>query len=74
MTDRLIHEQTNKKLGTVVRHRRYLDYSHAHYAGKLVDGGYVPGLFSDIATDLCLYSTVTRGCSPRTPRSPSTNR
>lgn len=51
-------------------HRRYVDFSRAHYAGHLVDGAYVLGLFGDIATDICLhhdgdeglfagYSTVT---------------
>ncbi|MGH3584523.1 MAG: hotdog domain-containing protein [Mycobacterium sp.] len=51
-------------------HRRYVDFSRAHYAGNLVDGAYVLGLFGDIATDVCLqldgdeglfagYSTVT---------------
>jgi 3-aminobutyryl-CoA ammonia-lyase len=51
-------------------HRRYVDFSRAHYAGNLVDGAYVLGLFGDIATDICLhhdgdeglfagYSTVT---------------
>lgn len=51
-------------------HRRYVDFTHAHYAGNLVDGAYVLGLFGDIATDVCLqldgdeglfaaYSTVT---------------
>lgn len=55
MTETLPHEQTGAKLGTVLRHRRYVDYSRAHYAGNLVDGGYILGLFSDIATDLCLH-------------------
>jgi 3-aminobutyryl-CoA ammonia-lyase len=37
-----------------VTHRRYVPYSHAHYAGNLVDGAYVLGLFGDVATDLCI--------------------
>ena len=28
----------NDRTGTVVTHRRYVPYSHAHYAGNLVDG------------------------------------
>lgn len=36
-------------------HRRYVDFSRAHYAGHLVDGAYVLGLFGDIATDVCLH-------------------
>jgi len=35
-------------------HRRYVDFSRAHYAGNLVDGAYTLGLFGDIATDVCL--------------------
>lgn len=35
-------------------HRRYVDFSRAHYAGNLVDGAYILGLFGDIATDVCL--------------------
>lgn len=38
----------------VITHRRYVDYSHVHYAGNLVDGAYVLGLFGDVATDVCL--------------------
>jgi 3-aminobutyryl-CoA ammonia-lyase len=51
-------------------HRRYVDHGRAHYAGGLVDGGYLMGLFSDAATEVCIhadgddellasYSTVT---------------
>lgn len=45
----------------VVTHRRYVDFSHAHYAGNLVDGAYVLGLFGDIATDLCLHMDGDEG-------------
>ena len=38
---------------TVV-HRRYVPYSHAHYAGSLVDGAYSLGLFGDAATEVCI--------------------
>ena len=39
---------------TSVTHRRYVPYSHAHYAGNLVDGAYALGLFGDVATELCI--------------------
>src|SRR4051812_50130318 len=34
--------------------RRYVPYSHAHYAGNLVDGAYSLGLFGDVATEVCI--------------------
>jgi 3-aminobutyryl-CoA ammonia-lyase len=37
---------TNAEVGTRVTHRRYVPYSHAHYAGNLVDGAYSLGLFA----------------------------
>jgi 3-aminobutyryl-CoA ammonia-lyase len=37
-----------------VIHRRYVPYSHAHYAGNLVDGAYVLALFGDVATEVCI--------------------
>jgi 3-aminobutyryl-CoA ammonia-lyase len=40
--------------GTTVTHRRYVPYSHAHYAGNLVDGAYSLGLFGDVATEMCI--------------------
>ena len=55
MTQTLIRGQGGTAVGTVLAHRRYVDFSRAHYAGNLVDGGYVLGLFGDIATDLCLH-------------------
>jgi len=42
------------RLGLTVTHRRYVPYSHAHYAGNLVDGAYALGLFGDVATELCI--------------------
>lgn len=44
-----------------VTHRRYVPYSHAHYAGNLVDGAYVLGLFGDVATELCIRSDGDEG-------------
>jgi 3-aminobutyryl-CoA ammonia-lyase len=41
-------------VGTRVVHRRYVPYSHAHYAGNLVDGAYVLALFGDVATELSI--------------------
>jgi len=41
-------------LGLTVTHRRYVPYSHAHYAGSLVDGAYALGLFGDVATEVCI--------------------
>ena len=48
-------------VGTTVTHRRYVPYSHAHYAGHLVDGAYVLGLFGDVATELCIRTDGDEG-------------
>jgi 3-aminobutyryl-CoA ammonia-lyase len=37
-----------------VTHRRYVPYSHAHYAGNLVDGAYALAAFGDVATEVCI--------------------
>jgi 3-aminobutyryl-CoA ammonia-lyase len=47
--------------GLSVTHRRYVPYSHAHYAGNLVDGAYALGLFGDVATDLCIQHDGDEG-------------
>jgi 3-aminobutyryl-CoA ammonia-lyase len=44
-----------------VTHRRYVPYSHAHYAGDLVDGAYALGLFGDVATELCIRNDGDEG-------------
>ena len=49
------------RLGLVVTHRRYVPYSHAHYAGHLVDGAYVLALFGDVATELCIRTDGDEG-------------
>lgn len=49
------------EVGTTVTHRRYVPYSHAHYAGSLVDGAYGLGLFGDVATDLCITTDGDEG-------------
>jgi 3-aminobutyryl-CoA ammonia-lyase len=47
-------KQGQDRVGTTVTHRRYVPYSHAHYAGNLVDGAYSLGLFGDVATEMCI--------------------
>jgi 3-aminobutyryl-CoA ammonia-lyase len=47
--------------GLTVVHSRYVPYSHAHYAGNLVDGAYGLGLFGDVATELCIRSDGDEG-------------
>ena len=49
------------RLGLSVTHRRYVPYSHAHYAGNLVDGAYVLGLFGDVATEVSIRSDGDEG-------------
>jgi 3-aminobutyryl-CoA ammonia-lyase len=52
---------TDTRTGMTVVHRRYVPYSHAHYAGALVDGAYGLGLFGDVATELCIRSDGDEG-------------
>ncbi len=49
------------RVGLVVTHRRYVPYSHAHYAGNLVDGAYSLGLFGDVATEVCIRTDGDEG-------------
>ncbi len=51
----------DKRLGLTVTHRRYVPYSHAHYAGNLVDGAYSLGLFGDVATEVCIRTDGDEG-------------
>jgi len=51
----------DSKVGESVTHRRYVPYSHAHYAGNLVDGAYTLGLFGDVATDLMIVTDGDEG-------------
>jgi 3-aminobutyryl-CoA ammonia-lyase len=44
-----------------VTHRRYVPYSHAHYAGNLVDGAYSLAAFGDVATELCIRTDGDEG-------------
>jgi 3-aminobutyryl-CoA ammonia-lyase len=49
------------EVGTVVVHRRYVPYSHAHYAGNLVDGAYSLAAFGDVATEMCIRTDGDEG-------------
>jgi 3-aminobutyryl-CoA ammonia-lyase len=68
MTEPPHHEQNDDQnhgagpaVGLVVTHRRYVPYSHAHYAGHLVDGAYSLGLFGDVATEVCIRTDGDEG-------------
>jgi 3-aminobutyryl-CoA ammonia-lyase len=52
---------TKATIGLSATHRRYVPYSHAHYAGNLVDGAYVLGLFGDVATEVCIQADGDEG-------------
>jgi 3-aminobutyryl-CoA ammonia-lyase len=47
--------------GLSVTHRRYVPYSHAHYAGNLVDGAYSLAAFGDVATEMCIRTDGDEG-------------
>jgi 3-aminobutyryl-CoA ammonia-lyase len=49
------------EVGLRVVHRRYVPYSHAHYAGHLVDGAWGLGLFGDVATEMCIRADGDEG-------------
>jgi 3-aminobutyryl-CoA ammonia-lyase len=49
------------EVGLEVVHRRYVPYSHAHYAGNLVDGAWGLGLFGDVATEMCIRTDGDEG-------------
>ncbi|SCL31454.1 3-aminobutyryl-CoA ammonia-lyase [Micromonospora rhizosphaerae] len=53
--------EQDPRLGLTVTHRRYVPYSHAHYAGNLVDGAYALGLFGDVATEVCIRTDGDEG-------------
>jgi len=52
---------SSPEVGTKVVHRRYVPYSHAHYAGNLVDGAYSLQLFGDVATEMCIVTDSDEG-------------
>jgi 3-aminobutyryl-CoA ammonia-lyase len=49
------------RTGMTVTHRRYVPYSHAHYAGNLVDGAYSLAAFGDVATELMIRTDGDEG-------------
>lgn len=49
------------EVGLRVVHRRYVPFSHAHYAGNLVDGAYSLAAFGDVATELCIVTDGDEG-------------
>jgi 3-aminobutyryl-CoA ammonia-lyase len=51
----------SQHVGLSVTHRRYVTYGDAHYAGNLVDGAYVLGLFGDVATEMCIRTDGDEG-------------
>ena len=51
----------DRRLGLRVVHRRYVPYSHAHYAGSLVDGAYSLACFGDVATEVCIRTDGDEG-------------
>jgi 3-aminobutyryl-CoA ammonia-lyase len=51
----------DQRLGLIVTHRRYVSYADAHYAGSLVAGGFVLGLFGDVATEVCIRTDGDEG-------------
>ena len=52
---------TGPQEGLRVTHRRYVPYSHAHYAGNLVDGAYSLAAFGDVATEMCIVTDGDEG-------------
>ncbi len=54
-------ERPGPQVGLTVTHRRYVPYSHAHYAGNLVDGAYSLGRFGDVATEMCIRTDGDEG-------------
>ncbi|WP_029210638.1 hotdog domain-containing protein [Arsenicicoccus bolidensis] len=49
------------QVGMTLVHRRYVPYSHAHYAGNLVDGAYSLAAFGDVATEMCIRTDGDEG-------------
>ena len=52
---------TAAEVGLTVTHRRYVPFSHAHYAGNLVDGAYSLAAFGDVATEVCIRTDGDEG-------------
>ncbi|MGB3764414.1 MAG: hotdog domain-containing protein [Ornithinimicrobium sp.] len=60
-TSPVIDAMPPAQVGMQVRHRRYVSYDHAHYAGNLVDGAYGVALFGDVATEMCVRTDGDEG-------------
>ena len=60
-TDPAADPTTDPRVGLTVVHRRYVPYSHAHYAGDLVDGAYSLACFGDVATEVCIRTDGDEG-------------
>ena len=60
-TERTTERTTTASVGQRVTHRRYVPYSHAHYAGNLVDGAYSLAAFGDVATEMCIVTDGDEG-------------
>lgn len=54
-------QTSDPRVGLTVSHRRYVPYSHAHYAGDLVDGAYSLACFGDVATEVCIRTDGDEG-------------
>jgi len=52
---------SDDRLGLQVTHRRYVSYADAHYAGDLVAGAFLMGLFGDVATEVCIRTDGDEG-------------
>ncbi|MDQ1671121.1 MAG: 3-aminobutyryl-CoA ammonia-lyase [Actinomycetota bacterium] len=59
--DQDVTQTTDDRLGLTATHRSYIPYSHAHYAGNLVDGAHALALFGDVATELCIRTDGDEG-------------
>jgi len=60
-TDPTAVDTQDPRVGLTVVHRRYVPYSHAHYAGDLVDGAYSLACFGDVATEVCIRTDGDEG-------------
>jgi 3-aminobutyryl-CoA ammonia-lyase len=64
MSPEISHEtaqDVDPRVGIEVVHRRYVPYTHGHYAGSLLDGAYTLGVFGDVATEICIRTDGDEG-------------
>lgn len=52
---------SSPEVGLTVTHRRYIPHAATHYAGDLVDGAYLLGMFGDVATEMCIRTDGDEG-------------